>query len=142
MGINGLPHISTTLSQATISAPEVKKPLPPVPADSVHFKLYEKSKEIKAKLESNREKELERERQYAQGVKAREAKVLSKKPFLPIGSNREPVRPLDLHLRTDLRSEERKQYEQRRKEKEAEIEAAQQQEMERREREEQLELQR
>lgn len=122
--------------------PEVnKKPLPPVSADSVHYKLYQKDKEIRAKLESNREKEMERERQLAQGVKAREPKVLSKKPFLPSSSDREPVRPLDLHLRTDLRSEERRQYEQRRKDKEAEMEGARQQEMERRERQEQLELQ-
>ena len=63
----------------------------------------------------------------AQGVKAREATVLSKKPFLPTGSDREPVRPIDSHLRTELRSEERRQYEQRRKEKEAEMEAARQQ---------------
>ena len=54
-------------------------------------------------------------------------KVLSKKPFLPSSSDREPVRPLDLHLRTDLRSEERRQYEQRRKDKEAEMEGARQQ---------------
>jgi hypothetical protein len=54
-------------------------------------------------------------------------KVLSKKPFLPSGSDREPVRPLDLHLRTDLRSEERRQYEQRRKDKEAGMEGARQQ---------------
>merc|ERR1711874_687038 len=103
-------------------------------------KLYEKNKEIKAKLENNREKEIERERQMAQGVKAREAMVLSKKPFLPTGSDREPVRPIDSHLRTELRSEERRQYEQRRKEKEAEMEAACQQALERREREEMLEL--
>ena len=37
------------------------------------------------------------------------------------------MRPLDLHLRTDLRSEERRQYEQRRKDKEAEMEGARQQ---------------
>ena len=54
-------------------------------------------------------------------------KVLSKKPFLATGSDREPVRPLDIHLRTDLRSEERRQYEQRRKDKEAEMEGARQQ---------------
>ena len=53
--------------------------------------------------------------------------MLSKKPFLPSGSDREPVRPLDLHLRTDLRSEERRQYEQRRKDKETEMEGARQQ---------------
>lgn len=130
-------------SKVPFVGPEVnKKPLPPVSADSVHYKLYQKDKEIRAKLESNREKEMERERQLAQGVKAREPKVLSKKPFLPSGSDREPVRPLDLHLRTDLRSEERRQYEQRRKDKEAEMEGARQQEMERRERQEQLELQR
>jgi len=140
---NGIPIIlhNKLQSKTTISGPEVKKPLPPVPADSVHIKLYEKNKEIKAKLESNREREIERERQLAQGVKAREATVLAKKPFLPTGSDREPVRPLDLHFRTDLRSEERRQFEERRKEKEAELEAARQQEMERREREEQLELQ-
>ena len=63
----------------------------------------------------------------AQGVKAREASVLSKKPFLPTGSDREPVRPIDSHLRTELRSEERRQYEQRLKEKEAEMEASRQQ---------------
>ena len=50
-----------------------------------HLQLYERNKEIRAKLENNREKEIERERQMAQGVKAREATVLSKKPFLPIG---------------------------------------------------------
>ena len=37
------------------------------------------------------------------------------------------MRPLDLHLRTDLRSEERRLYEQRRKDKEAEMEGARQQ---------------
>ena len=37
------------------------------------------------------------------------------------------MRPLDLHLRTDLRSEERRQYEQRRKDKETEMEGARQQ---------------
>ena len=41
------------------------------------LQLYQKDKEIRAKLESNREKEMERERQLAQGVKAREPKVLS-----------------------------------------------------------------
>jgi len=139
---NGIPVIlHNKQSKAnTTTGSEVKKPLPPVPADSVHIKLYEKNKEIRAKLENNREKEIERERQMAQGVKAREATVLSKKPFLPTGSDREPVRPIDSHLRTELRSEERRQYEQRRKEKEAEMEAARQQALERREREEMLEL--
>ena len=41
------------------------------------LQLYQKDKEIRAKLESNREKEMERERQLAQGVKAREPKVPS-----------------------------------------------------------------
>ena len=37
------------------------------------------------------------------------------------------MRPIDSHLRTELRSEERRQYEQRRKDKEAEMEAVRQQ---------------
>ena len=37
------------------------------------------------------------------------------------------MRPIDSHLRTELRSEERRQYEQRRKDKEAELEAVRQQ---------------
>ena len=44
----------------------------------IFLQLYQKDKEIRAKLESNREKEMERERQLAQGVKAREPKV----PFI------------------------------------------------------------
>jgi len=138
---NGVPIIlHNKLQSKATQGSEVKKPLPPVPADSVHIKLYEKNKEIRAKLENNREKEIERERLLAQGVKAREPTVLSKKPFLPSGSDREPVRPIDSHLRTELRSEERRQYEQRRKDKEAEMEAVRQQELERREQEEMLEL--
>ena len=77
-------------------------------------------------MEKEREMEMERERLLAQGVKARIPVVLKQKPFLPTGSDREPVRPIDSHLRTELRSEERRQYEQRRKEKEAEMEAARQ----------------
>jgi len=138
---NGVPIIlGNKLQSKAALGSEVKKPLPPIPADSVHIKLYERNKEIRAKLENNREKEIERERQMAQGVKAREATVLSKKPFLPIGSDREPVRPIDSHLRTELRSEERRQYEQRLKEKEAEMEASRQQEFERQEQARMLEL--
>ena len=78
-------------------------------------------------MESERQKEIERERQLASGTKAREATVLNKRPFLPKQSDRGPVRPHDFTFHTDLRSEERQKFDQRIKEKEAEMEAAKQQ---------------
>ncbi len=88
--------------------------------------MYEQDKEIRAKLEREREKELERERQLALFT-AKEPTVLNKKPFLPKQCDKDPVKPIDSHLRTELRSETRKQFDQRMKEKEAELEAAKQQ---------------
>ena len=77
-------------------------------------------------MERGREKEVERERQMAL-FKAKDASVLAKKPFLPRQCDKGPVRPIDSHLRTELRSEERRMFEQRLKEKEADMEAARQQ---------------
>ena len=91
------------------------------------LQLYQKDKEIRAKLESERQREIERERQLASGTKAREATVLNKRPFLPKQSDRGPLRPQDFTFHTDLRSEERQKFDQRIKEKEAEMEAAKQQ---------------
>ena len=90
--------------------------------ESLRFQLYEKDKEIRAKLEHNREKEIERERQLAL-FKAKGASVLSKKPFLPKQCDKEPVRPMDSMLRTELRSDQRRAFDQRLKEKEEEMEA-------------------
>lgn len=136
----GIPIILQNQKQSDEEAAKAKRSKPVVRANSVQIKLYEKDKEIRAKLESERQKEIERERQMAL-FKASDAKVLSKRPFMPRQCDKEPVRPRELNLHTDLRSEERQKFDQAIKEKEAKMEAAKQQEMERREREEMLDAQ-
>ena len=94
--------------------------------------------------------------------KASDAKVLSKRPFMPKQCDKDPVRPRELNLHTDIRSEERQKFDQQIRDKEAEMEAAKQQvsyttafierflklsfivlqEMERREQEEMMDAQR
>jgi len=138
-GIPIILHNQKQSEAAALEAAKAKRPKP-VSANSVHIKLYEKDKEIRAKLESERQKEIERERQMAL-FKASDAKVLSKRPFMPRQCDKDPVRPRELNLHTDLRSEERQKFDQAIKEKEAEMEAAKQQEMERREREEMMDAQ-
>ena len=124
-GIPIILHNQKQSEAAALEAAKAKRPKP-VSANSVHIKLYEKDKEIRAKLESERQKEIERERQMAL-FKASDAKVLSKRPFMPRQCDKDPVRPRELNLRTDLRSEERQKFDQAIKEKEAEMEAAKQQ---------------
>ena len=100
------------------------------------FQLYEKDKEIRAKLERGRERERQRERELAH-FKAKDARVLSERPFMAKRSDRSPVRPMDLNLRTERRSEHRKQFDQQLKEKDAEMEALKKQELEKLEKREQ-----
>ena len=122
----GIPIILQNQKQSDEEAAKAKRSKPVVRANSVQIKLYEKDKEIRAKLESERQKEIERERQMAL-FKASDAKVLSKRPFMPRQCDKDPVRPRELNLHTDLRSEERQKFDQAIKEKEAKMEAAKQQ---------------
>ena len=122
----GIPIILQNQKQSDEEAAKAKRSKPVVRANSVQIKLYEKDKEIRAKLESERQKEIERERQMAL-FKASDAKVLSKRPFMPRQCDKEPVRPRELNLHTDLRSEERQKFDQAIKEKEAKMEADKQQ---------------
>ena len=155
----GIPIILHNQKQSEAAEKAIKAK--PISANSVHIKLYEKDKEIRAKLESERQKEIERERQMAL-FKASDAKVLSKRPFMPKQCDKDPVRPRELNLHTDIRSEERQKFDQQIRDKEAEMEAAKQQvscttavierflklsfivlqEMERREQEEMMDAQR
>ena len=120
----GIPIILHNQKQSEAAEKAIKAK--PISANSVHIKLYEKDKEIRAKLESERQKEIERERQMAL-FKASDAKVLSKRPFMPKQCDKDPVRPRELNLHTDIRSEERQKFDQQIRDKEAEMEAAKQQ---------------
>ena len=78
-------------------------------------------REIRDKHENERMKASEEAKRLAT-VKARPMGI-SKSPFLPKPSEREPVVPLDTNLRTETRHEERRNFDQHVKQKEAEMQA-------------------
>ena len=78
-------------------------------------------REIRDKHENERMKASEEAKRLAT-VKARPMGI-SKSPFLPKPSEREPVRPLDTILHTENRTEERRVFDQHVKQKEAEMQA-------------------